>query len=195
MQPKSDRFVASCLLLGGAAALASHAITAAMGPTAMANWQLQLGAAYGTSNIIVGALLFREQRHGPTLALAALSLQLVAITVVPTFRYVALAGPQVMLFGSDAAAGVQFGIGGTFIAIPFARDGTLTSFGAALNFDIGFAPRPLHKASFTLGINLAAGYLMHRLFRKPKLVAAAPAPHVPKEPEVPNGPWPPLNWP
>ena len=90
------------------------------------------------------------------------ALQVVAITLVPDFRFVALAGPKLRLVLATTGVHLRGGFGGEFLLVPWARDGTIEAIAMQLELGGGYSPGPLAESTTTLGINLlAVAFLVH----------------------------------
>ena len=76
----------------------------------------------------------------------------------PAARFVALAGLRVDLVIARNGVHARFGGGGDFIAIPFARDGTLNAVGTELHFGFRIAADALEASTTAIAINIAAAY-------------------------------------
>jgi hypothetical protein len=157
------RILAACEVLGGALAVIGYAIYAVTRPGVLAGWQDALGIAFAGLAVYAGVQLLRGRDIGVVASMVAQGLQIVSFTVVPAARFVALAGLRVDLLIASNGVHARFGGGGEFIAIPFARDGTLYAVGTELHFGFRVAPEGLEASTTTIAINFVAVYFLWRL--------------------------------
>jgi hypothetical protein len=121
-------------------------------------WQVYPGPLFALLAISAGILLLRSHPWGVPLSIVLQALQIVSLSIVPTFRYVALAGPVAQLILATTGFYFELGGGGSFVAVPWSSDGTLGALGMAFSMGGGYRPQPLSESTFTIGINIAVAY-------------------------------------
>ena len=162
--------IASVQLLGGLALLIGYALTAVTARTGFADWQFFLGALFGVFSCVAAVRLHRGLPNGVQLSMIVQAIQILAITVVPSLRFVAVAGIKLRIILASTGFYWQVGFGGEFIAVPFARDGSLGALGSELSIFGAVAPRPLEQSSLTVAVNLAALYFLIVLYKRARRV-------------------------
>jgi hypothetical protein len=159
------RLIAASELLGGIFIISGYTLLVTTGFRLDPAWQAVPGLVYGVSAMAAGIALFRGLRWGVPASVAVQALQVVSVSVISQFRYVAFAGPLAQLV--VATTGVRFNVGGggAFVAVPWSLDGSLGALGANLQAGVGFQPGTLADSQFTVAINFAAIYFLMRLIR------------------------------
>ena len=157
------QFLAASELLGGILIIAAYAVAAVTNPGLMAPWQNLLAVAFGAAVAFAGIQLMKRSPRALPLSIAAQAVQVLAVAHVPTFRYVGIAGLKAQLILATNGVHVAFGAGGEFIAIPWARNGSLACISANLETGVRIASEGLEQATTTVGINVVALYFLWRL--------------------------------
>ena len=159
------RTIALAEIVGGALVILAYRLTAFTPGIALAPWQHVLGVLFGALAIVAGVLLLGRRPLGVRLSLAVQALQVLAITGMPDFRFVALAGPKLRLVLATTGVHLRAGFGGEFLLVPWARDGTLQAIAIELEIGGGYSPGPLADSTTTIGLNLLAILFVHHLWR------------------------------
>jgi hypothetical protein len=163
MKRDITRLIAASELLGGIFLLSGYALLVTGGYRLDPAWQAIPGLAFGAFAMSAGIALFRGHRWGVSASLAVQALQVISMSVISHFRYVAFAGPLAQLI--MATTGVRFNIGGggAFVAVPWSQDGSLGALGANLEVGVGYQPGTLAASQFTIAVNFVAVYFLWRL--------------------------------
>jgi hypothetical protein len=157
MKSRSMKLVAIFELLGGVSVVIGYAAVLSRGHFNPA-WQVYPGLLFALLAITAGVLLLRSHPWGVPVSIVLQALQIVSLSIVPTFRYVALAGPVAQVIVATTGFYFELGGGGSFVAVPWSTDGTLGALGMAFSLGGGYRPQPLSESTFTIGINIAAAY-------------------------------------
>ena len=159
------RAIALAEIVGGALVIIGYRLMAFTPGITLAAWQHVLGVLFGGGAVLAGVLLLVRRPLGVRLSLLVQAMQVVAITWVPAFSFVALAGPKLRLVLATTGVHLRAGFGGEFLLVPWARDGTLTAIAVQVELGGGYSPSPLAESTTTLGINLLALVFMGHLWR------------------------------
>jgi hypothetical protein len=160
-----QRIIGSSELLGGILAIVGYAITASTGYRFEPAWQVLPGLALAVLSMTAGAQLLRERPSGVRMSLFAQLSQVLAVSAVSHFRYVAFAGPFVQLIVGTTGFRLHAGAGGGFIAVPWSQTGGLGAPSVVMEGGIGYQPRPFADSTLTVAINFVAVYFAWHLWR------------------------------
>ena len=159
MNSRPLRIIATLELLGGVSVVIGYAVLLSRYHFNPA-WQVYPGLLFSLLAIAAGILLLRSHPWGVPLSLALQASQVVSLSIVSHFRYVALAGPIAQLIVATTGFYFELGGGGSFVAVPWSTDGTLGALGMSFSFGTGYRPQPLSESTLTVGINIAAVYCL-----------------------------------
>jgi hypothetical protein len=157
------RFLGASQLLGGILVVSAYAVGAVAWPRAIAPWQNGLAVAFGAFVGFAGVQLLRASPRAIGLSIVAQAVQVFAATQVPGWRYVGIAGLKGQLILATNGIHVALGGGGEFIAVPWARNGSLDSIAANLETGLRIASNGLEHSTTTVGINVVAIYFLWKL--------------------------------
>ena len=168
--------VATSELVGGILAIVGWVLIAATHDVQPA-WSILPAFGFGLLAMLSGILLFRQHHWGVPLSIAVQVLQILSISSVGQYRYVALAGPFSQLILASNGVRLNIGAGGAFVGVPWCQDGSLEAPGVSVDVDGGVMPGSLADSGFTVAINFVALYFLWRLLDFVGGQANAPAQH------------------